>query len=182
MPRFVKANLCPSAGVLSELPSPVDRWKLCLPCAKPGTWHAACCLLCSSKPPIDGCGTHATLTASTAGGCTQLSGGSADAAACWWGMGAGVGGATAGRWGLQELMMSNASLAVGRSAGFVAKHMSISCSISAGHSSGTCTHHGLLSPCRPMYAGDWTTNYKQHDNIACFVSSSPSRGQAGYNN
>ncbi len=53
----------------------------------------------------------------------------------------GVGGEGAARCGLQALMASNACFAVGRSVGSVAKHKSISCSISAGHSSGAYTEH-----------------------------------------
>jgi len=61
----------------------------------------------------------------------------------------GVGGEGAARCGLQALIISNACFAVGRSFGSVAKHESISCSISAGHSSGACTKHShkLVPPC-----------------------------------
>ena len=141
-------------------------------CARLCTPPIDCCLLCSPRLPI---GMPPISTDSKAGVSTQLSRLSADAAACWWGMGAGVGGPRAGKWGLQELIMSNACFAVGRSAGSVAKHMSISCSISAGHSSGTCAHHGLLS-------AFWFSQSKQLNapiySAASSVNTVSSRGQA----
>ena len=71
-----------------------------------------------------------------------------------------MGGVGAARGGLHELMVSKACFAVGRSAGSVAKHKSINCSISAGHSSGTC----MCSKCAELHRYQ-RRRKRQHDTL-----------------